>query len=63
MPSQRVTKALRKCVKKGREDIIIMVIPDPLATVVHSLLSGDDLTSVWKSETDSADWAVVETEV
>ncbi|MCO8121569.1 histidine phosphatase family protein [Stieleria sp. TO1_6] len=59
----RVTKAVRKCLKKGRDDVIAMVIPEPLATVVQSLLSGKDLTSVWKSETDSASWSLIETEL
>ncbi|MEO1524178.1 MAG: histidine phosphatase family protein [Planctomycetota bacterium] len=59
----RVLKALRKCVKKSRDEIAVLVIPDPLATVVQSLLSGDDLTSVWNSETDSASWAMVETDL
>ena len=59
----RVTKAIRKCVKKGRDDVIAMVIPEPMATVVHCLLSGDDLTSVWKNETDSASWSMIEAEL
>ena len=60
----RVLKALRKCVKKARDEISVLVIPEPLATVVESLLSGADLTtSVWNSETDSASWTMVETEL
>lgn len=59
----RATKALRKCLKKGRDDVVAMVIPEPLASVVQSLLSGEDLTSVWKSETDSGSWSIIETEV
>ena len=59
----RVLKALRKCVKKSRDEMAVLVIPDPLATVVESLLSGADLTNVWNSETDSASWSVVETDL
>ncbi|MEL6107478.1 MAG: histidine phosphatase family protein [Planctomycetota bacterium] len=59
----RVLKALRKCVKKARDETAVLVIPDPLATVVQSLLSGDDLTSVWNSETDSATWSMIETDL
>ena len=59
----RVSKNLRKCLKKGRDEMIALVIPEPLASVVQCLLSGDELTSVWKSETDSASWAMVETDI
>ncbi len=56
----RVAKAVRKCLKRGRDDVIAMVIPDPLATVVQTILNGEELTSVWKSETDSAGWKLIE---
>ncbi|MCS7467224.1 histidine phosphatase family protein [Stieleria sp. ICT_E10.1] len=59
----RVDKALRKCLKKGRDHVVAMVIPEPLASVVQSRLSGEDLASVWKSETDSASWSMIETEM
>lgn len=59
----RVTKAIRKCVKKGRDAVIAIVIPEPLASVVQCLLSGENLTSVWKNETDSASWSIVDAEL
>lgn len=59
----RVAKALRKCLKKGREEVVALVIPEPLATVVQCMLRGDDLTSVWKSETDSASWLMIESDM
>lgn len=59
----RVTKALKKCLKKGRDDVIAMVIPDPMASIVESLLRDSELSSVWKCETDSADWSMIETEM
>ena len=58
----RVSKAIRKCLKKGRDEPIAIVIPEPLATIVQCLLSGQELTSVLKSETDSASWSMIETE-
>jgi broad specificity phosphatase PhoE len=59
----RVGKVLRKHLKKGRDGVIAMVIPEPMASVVESILRGDDLESVWKNETDSATWSLIETEV
>jgi broad specificity phosphatase PhoE len=58
----RVGKAIRKCLKRGRDDVIAMVIPEPLASVVQSMLSGEELKSVWKTETDSATWSMIEIE-
>lgn len=59
----RVSKALRKCLKKGRDDVVAIVVPEPLASVIECLLKGEDLSSVWKNETDSASWAMIETEL
>lgn len=59
----RLIKALRKCLKRGRDEVVAMVIPEPLATVAQSLLSGKELSSVWKSETDSATWSMIETDL
>jgi len=59
----RVSKALRKCLRRGREGVVALVIPDPMATVVESILRGGELKSVWKSETDAAGWALIETDL
>ena len=56
----RVLKGLRKVVRKGREDVVALVIPDPLATVVQSMLSGEDLRDLWKAETDAGQWRLIE---
>jgi len=56
----RVVKSLKKIVRKGREEAIALVITEPLATVVQSLLSGEELTDLWKSETDEAWWRLIE---
>lgn len=60
---QRVTKALRKCIKRGKDGIVAFVIPDPLATLVECGLSGKELPNVWKNETDQASWSIIEAEV
>lgn len=56
----RVFKTLRRIVKKGRDEIVALVIPDPLSTVVESMLTGGELDDLWKSETDDGDWRWVE---
>ena len=57
---QRVIKSLEKILKKHRSGAIALVIPEPLATVVHCLLSGDALKSFWESELDRGVWELIE---
>jgi broad specificity phosphatase PhoE len=56
----RVAKALRKVMKKGRENMVALVVPDPLATVVQSVISGEELYDLWNFETDRCDWQILE---
>lgn len=56
----RVTKAVRKVVRKSGDEMIAIVIPDPMAWVVESLLTGAALSDLWKAETDSGRWDLIE---
>lgn len=56
----RVLKALRKIVRKRGEALVAIVVPEPMAAVVHSLLSGEEMPELWKAETDTASWQIVE---
>jgi broad specificity phosphatase PhoE len=56
----RVLKAVRKVVRKGGDDVVAIVIPDPLAWVVQSMLSGEKLADLWNAETDSGRWDLIE---
>lgn len=58
----RVAKAIRKIVRKGRNEVTAIVIPDPLAMIVESILRGEELDDVWKAETDTGRWTLIETE-
>ena len=42
--------------KKSGTEAIAIVIPDPMAWVVQSLISGEELSDLWKAETDGASW-------
>mgnify|MGYP001095048924 CR=1 FL=1 len=59
----RVIKTLKKCLKKGRDELIALVIPEPLASIVEALLRDSELTSLWKNETDTARWSMIETDL
>ncbi len=56
----RVLKSLKKILRKGGEDVVAVVVPEPLATVVESLLREVPLNDLWKSETDNGGWQLIE---
>lgn len=57
----RVMKALAKVVKKSERQVVAIVIPDPMGEIVRHLLVGDDeLSNLWKYETDNAHWDLIE---
>ncbi|MEZ6087775.1 MAG: histidine phosphatase family protein [Pirellulaceae bacterium] len=56
----RVFKALRKAIRKHRHGAIALVIPDPLASVVRCILSGEGPRSLWLSEVDTGEWELIE---
>ncbi|WP_419195261.1 histidine phosphatase family protein [Novipirellula herctigrandis] len=58
----RVVKAIRKVVKKSREEMVAVVAPEPMASIIRSALSGEPLVNLWQAETDSATWDLVESE-
>lgn len=56
----RATKMLRKCLRKNRDGVIAMVVPDPMASIIESMISGEELHDLWASEIDNAGWKMVE---
>lgn len=56
----RASKALRKVLKKANQDLVVIVVPDPMAWIVQSLLSGEALQDLWKAQTDAARWDLIE---
>lgn len=56
----RAEKAVRRVIRKSVDDVIAIVIPDPMAWVVESLLTGEELSNLWKAETDSGEWDFIE---
>lgn len=56
----RVAKAVRKIAKKGGDGVIVVVVPDPMASVVQSVLEGGAMDDLWKAETDNGRWQLIE---
>ncbi len=56
----RVLKAIRKIARKSGEEMVAIVVPDPMASVIESLISGEEMPDLWKVETDNGRWQVIE---
>jgi len=59
----RVIKAINKVTKRSGGGTIALVIPDPLASIVHGIFDGEEMRDLWKSETDAAQWELIEATV
>jgi broad specificity phosphatase PhoE len=59
---ERVTGALRKILKKHKEGVVALVIPEPVATLVRSLLCHCEPGDLWKAECDCGRWEVLTVE-
>jgi broad specificity phosphatase PhoE len=58
----RVSKMLTKIERKYRTGTVAVVVPDPLASVVRSVLLGDAMGNLWQNETDEARWELIESQ-
>jgi len=57
---QRVKPALAKILKKHKADpVVAIVVPEPLASVVRSMLGDEDLGDLWQSATATAPWQLI----
>lgn len=56
----RVMKVIRRMLRKSRNQVIALVIPDPLASLVAAHLNGEAMPDIWKVETDAGGWQLIE---
>lgn len=59
---ERVSAGLRKMLKRHREGVVAVVIPEPVATLMRSLLCQSDPGDLWKAECDCGRWEVLTVE-
>jgi broad specificity phosphatase PhoE len=57
---QRVGKTLQKLLRKHRSGVIALVTPEPLASIVRSLLDRSELGDLWQSECDYGVWECID---
>jgi phosphoserine phosphatase len=55
---ERVRGSVAKLVKKHRKELIAIVVPDPLASLVRNILCGNEIEDLWKLEKDGAAWEI-----
>ena len=58
----RVARALKKCLKKHRDGVAAIVVPDPMATILESMIKDSEIHDLWASEIDGAGWTLIETD-
>jgi len=57
---QRVEAALAKLLKKHKQGTIMLVVPEPLAGIVRSLLQHMDVSEIWQTVGGCGAWDVIE---
>lgn len=58
----RVRAALGKLLRKHRTGVVAVVVSEPLASLVQSLLMDRDLGDLWKAETACGSWDSIDVE-
>jgi broad specificity phosphatase PhoE len=59
---ERVHAALKKILKRHKEGAVALVVPEPLATVVRTLLCHGAAGDLWKAECDCGRWDLIDVE-
>ena len=57
---QRVGRQLQKLQKKHASEVIAVVIPEPLATLIATQLKSSTIDDFWKSECDTGTWELID---
>jgi probable phosphoglycerate mutase len=60
--AQRVDRVLDKLLKRHREGVIGLVVPEPLATLVRVHLGKGEVGDLWQAAAAHGDWQLLEVE-
>ena len=58
----RMQAAVAKIIKKSKGDVCALVVPEPLASLVHCHLTGGQLCDSWQPVAQPATWEVIDVE-
>lgn len=57
---QRASAALAKLLKKHRQGVVGIVVSEPMASILRSLLEQAELRDFWKAECDFGRWEIID---
>ena len=57
---RRVRDALDKIISRSKSDMIAIVAPEPLASVLRSEVSGAELGDIWKADCVCGRWEIID---
>jgi broad specificity phosphatase PhoE len=57
---QRVQEVIEKLQRKHKDEVIALVVPEPLASLVAHELGHGDLGDLWKAECQCGRWEIIE---
>ena len=60
---KRVAPSLKKLIKKGDDAVIALVVPQPLCSLVRSILTHDSIGDLWAAEGDCGSWELIDTRI
>ena len=58
--ADRVRTAMAKLLKRHKDGVIGLVVPEPLASLVRNVLNHDELGNLWKAASEHGRWEVIE---
>jgi len=59
---QRVRTAMTKLLRRHKEGVIAMVVPEPLLSVVRRFVKHEELGDLWKATNGHGRWEVIQLE-
>jgi broad specificity phosphatase PhoE len=57
---QRIAATLTRILRKHKDGVVALVIPEPLATLARTLLRQGEPADLWKSECDCGRWDLID---
>lgn len=57
---QRISPALERVVKKSKQGVAALVVPEPLCSVIRRQLTRDHLGDLWEAESVCGSWELIE---
>lgn len=57
---ERVRKLISKIIRKNKGDVVAIVLPEPMASIVVSMLGPKAVGDLWKTESSSIRWESVD---